>query len=273
MWAPKFEARVLQELQARRAASRCSRSAPAAATSPRCSRAAPADVTRSRSTAALSASAAAQARAARASPTSRCDVGDGARGWGNEHYDAIVLTGSTPLLPGDFFRAVEARRPRVRDRRRRAGDDGAARRAGRRRARASRPICSRPWSRRSRTPPRRRGSSFDSRRSPRPTRRVARRRGASGAGRRRRARALGIRALPHRGLAARSACASCRRACAELPRDRELVLVCHHGSRSQHAAHVARAERLRRRAQPARRRRGMGARGRSGDAALLNDVR
>jgi len=26
-------------------------------------------------------------------------VGDGARGWGNEQYEAIVLTGSTPVLP------------------------------------------------------------------------------------------------------------------------------------------------------------------------------
>ena len=26
-------------------------------------------------------------------------VGDGARGWGSEQYDAIVLTGSTPVLP------------------------------------------------------------------------------------------------------------------------------------------------------------------------------
>ena len=29
----------------------------------------------------------------------RCEVGDGARGWGMEQFDAIVLTGSTPLLP------------------------------------------------------------------------------------------------------------------------------------------------------------------------------
>jgi protein-L-isoaspartate(D-aspartate) O-methyltransferase len=33
----------------------------------------------------------------------RCAVGDGARGWGLEQYDAIVLTGSTPLLPEAFF--------------------------------------------------------------------------------------------------------------------------------------------------------------------------
>jgi protein-L-isoaspartate(D-aspartate) O-methyltransferase len=31
------------------------------------------------------------------------EVGDGARGFGRETYDAIVLTGSTPLLPERFF--------------------------------------------------------------------------------------------------------------------------------------------------------------------------
>jgi len=30
-------------------------------------------------------------------------VGDGARGWGRNAYDAIVLTGSTPLLPESLF--------------------------------------------------------------------------------------------------------------------------------------------------------------------------
>lgn len=33
----------------------------------------------------------------------RVDVGDGARGFGTGIYDAIVLTGSTPLLPEAFF--------------------------------------------------------------------------------------------------------------------------------------------------------------------------
>ena len=37
----------------------------------------------------------------------RCEVGDGARGWGIEQFDAIVLTGSTPLLPEDFFRQLK----------------------------------------------------------------------------------------------------------------------------------------------------------------------
>ncbi len=35
--------------------------------------------------------------------TVRCAVGDGARGWGHELFDAIVLTGSTPLLPEAFL--------------------------------------------------------------------------------------------------------------------------------------------------------------------------
>jgi len=33
----------------------------------------------------------------------RCEVGDAARGWGEDTYDAIVLTGSTPLLPDSLF--------------------------------------------------------------------------------------------------------------------------------------------------------------------------
>jgi len=33
----------------------------------------------------------------------RVEIGDGARGFGNEAFDAIVLTGSTPLLPERFF--------------------------------------------------------------------------------------------------------------------------------------------------------------------------
>ncbi len=33
----------------------------------------------------------------------RCEVGDGARGFGHEAYDVIVLTGSTPLLPERFL--------------------------------------------------------------------------------------------------------------------------------------------------------------------------
>jgi protein-L-isoaspartate(D-aspartate) O-methyltransferase len=38
----------------------------------------------------------------------RVDVGDGARGFGNDTYDVIVLTGSTPLLPERFFEQLAA---------------------------------------------------------------------------------------------------------------------------------------------------------------------
>lgn len=37
----------------------------------------------------------------------RVEVGDGARGWGRESYDAVVLTGSTPVLPDAFAAQVK----------------------------------------------------------------------------------------------------------------------------------------------------------------------
>lgn len=37
----------------------------------------------------------------------RREVGDGARGFGHEHYDVIVLTGSTPLLPEAFAQQLK----------------------------------------------------------------------------------------------------------------------------------------------------------------------
>jgi protein-L-isoaspartate(D-aspartate) O-methyltransferase len=37
----------------------------------------------------------------------RLHNGDGARGWRDETYDAIVLTGSTPLLPDSWFRQLK----------------------------------------------------------------------------------------------------------------------------------------------------------------------
>jgi protein-L-isoaspartate(D-aspartate) O-methyltransferase len=37
----------------------------------------------------------------------RVEVGDGARGWGREQYDAIVLTGSTPVLPARFLEQLQ----------------------------------------------------------------------------------------------------------------------------------------------------------------------
>jgi protein-L-isoaspartate(D-aspartate) O-methyltransferase len=35
------------------------------------------------------------------------EIGDGARGYGHDNYDAIVLTGSTPILPERFFEQLK----------------------------------------------------------------------------------------------------------------------------------------------------------------------
>ena len=37
----------------------------------------------------------------------RVETGDGARGWGADLYDAVVLTGSTPILPERFFEQLK----------------------------------------------------------------------------------------------------------------------------------------------------------------------
>jgi protein-L-isoaspartate(D-aspartate) O-methyltransferase len=36
----------------------------------------------------------------------RLEQGDGARGWGEDAYDAIVLTGSTPVLPDSWLKQL-----------------------------------------------------------------------------------------------------------------------------------------------------------------------
>ena len=40
--------------------------------------------------------------------TVRVTEGDGARGYGNDVYDVIVLTGSTPLIPERFFEQLKS---------------------------------------------------------------------------------------------------------------------------------------------------------------------
>ncbi len=53
-------------------------------------------------------SAAAQPKLLRAGLTQvELAVGDGARGWGTQSYDAIVLTGSTPILPDAFVKQLK----------------------------------------------------------------------------------------------------------------------------------------------------------------------
>jgi len=105
MWTPKVEARVLQELALRDtdhvleigtgsgyfAALLASEAA---------------SVHSVEIDAALAKSAA--AKLARAGRTNvRVEVGDGARGFGRDTYDAIVLTGSTPVLPESFFEQLK----------------------------------------------------------------------------------------------------------------------------------------------------------------------
>jgi protein-L-isoaspartate(D-aspartate) O-methyltransferase len=104
MWPPRMEARVLQEL-ALRGSDRvleigtgsgyfCALLASEAA-----------DVTSVEIDPALAAEA--RARLARRGFSNiRIVVGDGARGWGDETYDVIVLTGSTPVLPERFAEQI-----------------------------------------------------------------------------------------------------------------------------------------------------------------------
>lgn len=100
MWAPKLEARVLQALEVQSGESVLEiGSGSGYFTALLASRAG--HVTTVEIDPALSSAAA--ARLAHHGFTNvRHEVGDGARGFGNELYDVIVLTGSTPLLPERF---------------------------------------------------------------------------------------------------------------------------------------------------------------------------
>ncbi len=101
MWPPKIEARVLQALGLKRRESVLEIGTGSGYFAALLGRRA-ATVTSVEIDPTLSAGAA--ARLARAGVSNvRCEVGDGARGWGSEQFDAIVLTGSTPLLPESFF--------------------------------------------------------------------------------------------------------------------------------------------------------------------------
>lgn len=100
MWQPKLEARVLQELSIRRDESvleigtgsgyftallaRRGAQVTSVEINPRLHKEAKAKLSRAGFGAV------------------ECALGDGARGWGERTYDAIVLTGSTPVLPDRF---------------------------------------------------------------------------------------------------------------------------------------------------------------------------
>jgi protein-L-isoaspartate(D-aspartate) O-methyltransferase len=101
MWAPKVEARVLQTLKLTDGESALeigTGSGYFTALLASCA----GDVTTVEIDPALSESAVAKLTRHGFSNV-RAEIGDGARGWGRELYDAIVLTGSTPILPEQFL--------------------------------------------------------------------------------------------------------------------------------------------------------------------------
>lgn len=101
MWAPKLEARVLQSLRVAP-----QESVLEIGTGSGYFTALLASRAREVTTVEIDPELAATARARLAQHgfhNVRSDVGDGARGYGDESYDVIVLTGSTPLLPERFM--------------------------------------------------------------------------------------------------------------------------------------------------------------------------
>lgn len=105
MWTPKMEARVLQELELKAGETvleigtgsgyltallaRRAREVASVEINPR-----------------LLAEARAHLAAAGVS-NARVEAGDGAQGWGSETYDAIVLTGSTPVVPDSWLKQLK----------------------------------------------------------------------------------------------------------------------------------------------------------------------
>ncbi len=105
MWTPKLEARVLQELELRPGESVLEigtgsgyLTALLAARS--------ADVTSVEILPRLAAEARAKLKRGGVR-NARVEIGDGARGYGSVEYDAIVLTGSTPILPDAWLRQLK----------------------------------------------------------------------------------------------------------------------------------------------------------------------
>jgi len=101
MWTPKMEARVLQELRVQQS-ERVLEIGTGSGYLTALLASEAGDVTSVEIDAATAADA--RAKLARHGFTNvRVDIGDGARGHGNEFFDVIVLTGSTPLLPERFY--------------------------------------------------------------------------------------------------------------------------------------------------------------------------
>ena len=101
MWTPKMEARVLQELRVQQS-ERVLEIGTGSGYLTALLASEAGDVTSVEIDAATAADA--RAKLARHGFTNvRVDIGDAARGYGNEIFDVIVLTGSTPLLPERFY--------------------------------------------------------------------------------------------------------------------------------------------------------------------------
>ncbi len=104
MWTPKMEARVLQELKLRAGETVLEIGTGSGYLTALLSSLGT-RVTSVEIDPALSAAAAAKLARAGVPPVELI-VGDGARGFGSAQYDAIVLTGSTPVLPESFARQL-----------------------------------------------------------------------------------------------------------------------------------------------------------------------
>lgn len=105
MWAPKLEARVLQELDLERGDSVLEIGTGSGYFTALLARSCN-EVTSVEINAHFSAEA--RARLARAGVGNvRLEIGDGARGWGDGEYDAVVLTGSTPELPTSWLQRLK----------------------------------------------------------------------------------------------------------------------------------------------------------------------
>lgn len=101
MWTPKMEARVLQELRVQ-PSERVLEIGTGSGYLTALLASEAGDVTSVEIDAATAADA--RTKLARHGFTNvRVDIGDAARGFGNDIFDVIVLTGSTPLLPERFF--------------------------------------------------------------------------------------------------------------------------------------------------------------------------
>src|SRR5690349_1613507 len=104
MWQPKLEARVLQELEIDRNDAVLEIGTGSGYMTALLARSASA-VTTVEFIPRLSAEAAGKLSRA-GIVNAQCEVGDGARGWGDRQYDVVVLTGSTPVLPDAWLKQL-----------------------------------------------------------------------------------------------------------------------------------------------------------------------